>query len=108
MRNLVATGLAMTGAALAAIAGLGVIRLPGFFARIHVATKPGVLGLILVVLGAILASPSIGLTSRLVVIVIFQLMTAPVAAHMVGRAAYERRVGREALQRDDLTKVDPV
>lgn len=102
MRGIIATILAVSGAALAAVAGVGLVRLPGFFARIHVATKPGVLGLILVSLAAVVAHPSLGVASRLLVVIVLQLMTAPVAAHMIGRAAYAKRFGREDLVRNDL------
>lgn len=102
MRGLIATVLAISGAGLATVAGIGIVRLPGFFARIHVATKPGVLGLILVSLAAVIAHPSVGLASRLLVVIVLQLMTAPVAAHMIGRAAYIKRIGREDLARNDL------
>lgn len=102
MRGFIATVIALSGAGLAAVAGIGIVRLPGFFARVHVATKPGVLGLILVSLAAVVAHPSLGLASRLLAVIVLQLMTAPVAAHMIGRAAYIRRIGREDLVRNDL------
>ncbi|RIK10459.1 MAG: Na+/H+ antiporter subunit G [Acidobacteria bacterium] len=102
MRGLVATLFAVSGAGLAAVAGIGLLRLRGFFARIHVATKPGVLGLVLVAIAAVVAHPSVGLASRLLLVIAFQLMTAPVAAHMIGRAAYTKRIGREDLLRNDL------
>jgi multicomponent Na+:H+ antiporter subunit G len=79
--------LLVLGAVLCAVAGIGLLRLPDVFARMHAATKPATLGLLLIALGAILRVGSEDLVELLLVISV-QFLTAPVGAHMVGRAAY--------------------
>lgn len=70
------------------VAALGLQRLPNILARMHAATKPQTLGLALVMvgLGLSLRSPIVSLS--LVLVVAFQMITAPISAQMVSRAAY--------------------
>jgi multicomponent Na+:H+ antiporter subunit G len=53
--DVLAAALTLAGAALALVAGVGMVRFPDVFARMHAATKPATLGLLLIVLGALLA-----------------------------------------------------
>jgi multicomponent Na+:H+ antiporter subunit G len=57
----------------------------------HAVTKPQVLGLVLLLTAVGLRVRSWPAITLLVLVIIFQLLTGPVAAHMVGRAAYRRR-----------------
>jgi multicomponent Na+:H+ antiporter subunit G len=85
----------LIGALLAMIAAIGVLRLPDLLSRMHAATKPQVLGLVLVLvgLGFRLRDPeTIGI---LVLIGLFQMLTSPVANHMVGRASFRAGQVRE-------------
>jgi len=86
--DVLAGGLMVTGAALAVVAGIGLHRFPDVFARMHAATKPATLGLALVLVGAALRAEDVGDTAKLLVVVALQFVTAPVGAHLVGRAAY--------------------
>ena len=96
------------GALLALIAAIGVLRLPDLLSRMHAATKPQVLGiwLILLGLGFRLREPeAIGI---LVLIGLFQLLTTPVANHMVGRASFRAgQVREDQLVVNDLSDVLP-
>ena len=85
--------LLLAGVALFVVAGAGLVRFPDVFSRMHAATKPATLGLLLVVLGACLSVDSASDRAKLLLVAAFQFVTAPVAAHMVGRAAYQARVG---------------
>lgn len=78
----------ISGALLSLSAGLALLRFPDLLARMHAATKPQVLGLILILNGCAIRLGTITEITTLLLIVIFQLATSPVAAHMVGRAAY--------------------
>lgn len=92
------------GAFLAFAAGVGVVRFPDLLARMHAGTKPQVLGLVLVLIGLALRLRSGGAVWALVLVAIFQMLTAPVAAHMVGRAGYRTgKVRRDLLVVDELT-----
>ncbi len=92
----------LLGGFFAFIAGLGILRLPDVLIRMHATTKAGTLasGLIMLAVGAGFADAST--VARAVAIVIFLLITAPVAAHMIGRAAF-----RSGVPLWDQTRVDP-
>lgn len=97
--------LLLGGAFLAFAAGVGVLRFPDLLSRMHAGTKPQVLGLILVLAGLALRLRSGGAVWALVLVVVFQLLTAPVGAHMVGRAGYRtRKVRDDLLVVDELTR----
>ncbi len=99
--DLAAAILLLTGSALSLLAAIGVLRLPDLLSRMHAVTKPQVLGLMLVLLGLALRLRDITSVGLLLLVVVFQLLTAPVASHMVGRAAY-----RSGQVRHDLLVVD--
>ena len=86
--TVIASCLLLAGCALALLAGVGVLRLHDVFGRIHAATKPSSLGLLLVCLGAGFLVQGVTTITQLVAVVILQFFTAPVGAHLVGRAAY--------------------
>ena len=92
------------GAFLAFAAGVGVLRFPDLLARMHAGTKPQVLGLALVLIGLALRLRSGGAVWALILVAVFQMLTAPVAAHMVGRAGYRTgKVRSDLLVVDELT-----
>lgn len=91
----------ISGALLSLAAGVGLLRFPDLLARMHAATKPQVLGLILILAGTALRLQSTIDITTLILVGIFQLVTAPVAAHMMGRAVY-----RAGHVRTDLLVVD--
>ena len=91
----------LLGSLFSLVAAVGVLRLPDLLTRMHAATKPQVLGLMLVLLGVSLVLREPGAAVLAVLVVLAQMATAPVAAHMVGRASY-----RAGQVRDDLLLVD--
>lgn len=93
--------LLMTGSFFALIAAIGVVRLPDLLSRMHAATKPQVIGLMLVVLGLAARLRSVEVLGFLLLIVAMQMLTAVVSSHMVARASY-----RSGQVRDDLLVVD--
>lgn len=80
--------LLLIGALLCLIAAIGLLRLRDVPTRLHAATKPQVLGLILICLAVALSLRSWAAVAFMVPIVMMQLATAPLSAHMVGRQAY--------------------
>ncbi|HWH01803.1 MAG TPA: monovalent cation/H(+) antiporter subunit G [Pilimelia sp.] len=105
--DVVAAVCLTVGALLSLAAGVGLVRFPDLLSRIHAATKPQVLGLLLVLLGCALRLRSVVDITTLVLVGAFQLATAPVAAHMVGRAAYrDRQLRRDLLVTDELAPRD--
>ena len=100
--------LVVAGCALGLLGGLGVFRLPDVFGRMHAATKPPTLGLVLVAVGAILRVNALSGATLLVLVILLQFLTAPVGAHMVARAAYESgdQLDEETVI-DELSQADP-
>ena len=94
----------LAGSFLAFAAGVGAVRLPDLLSRMHAATKPQSLGMILMLLGCALRLRSGAALWALILVVLFQLLTAPVAAHMVGRAGFRTgKVRSDLLVVDELT-----
>jgi multicomponent Na+:H+ antiporter subunit G len=96
----------VAGAVLNLSAGVALVRFPDLLSRMHAATKPQVLGLILVLLGCGLRVRNVVDVTTLILVAVFQLATAPVAAHMVGRVAYHRRLRTDLLLTDELAPHD--
>jgi multicomponent Na+:H+ antiporter subunit G len=93
----------LAGALLSLAAGVALLRFPDLLSRMHAATKPQVLGLLLVLLGCGLRLRDTVDVTTLLLVALFQLGTAPVAAHMVGRAAYRAgQVRADLLVTDEL------
>jgi len=76
------------GAFLTLGAGVGLVRFPSLLARMHTVTKPQVLGLVLLLTALALRVRDGSAVAMLVLVVAFQLVTSPVAAHMVGRSGF--------------------
>lgn len=83
--------LVLVGAVLSLIAGIGLLRFPDVLSRMHAATKPQILGLLLVAAGTALRLWDGNDVTSLIVVALFQCWTVPVAGHMVARVA--RRLG---------------
>ncbi|SCL30797.1 multisubunit sodium/proton antiporter, MrpG subunit (TC 2.A.63.1) [Micromonospora nigra] len=100
--DLVGAACLVAGAGLSLAAGIGVLRFPDALSRMHAATKPQVLGLLLILVGVALRLRTPGDLGMVVLVGVFQLVTAPVAAQMIGRAAYRSgRVDRSLLDVDE-------
>lgn len=88
--DIVASVALIGGAALSFIAGVAVLRFPDAATRVHAATKPQVLGIVLLTIGLGLRLGSIAIIGEFVLIVLLQLFTAPVGAHLAVRQAFSR------------------
>lgn len=88
LREIVVMLLMLGGASFMALAGLGLLRMPDLFLRMSSTAKAGTLGAGLLLLGASIHFDNFSISTRAVAIIVFLLLTAPVAAHMIGRAAY--------------------
>lgn len=103
----VAAGVALIlGALMSLAAAIGLLRFPDLMSRMHAATKPQVLGLLLMLVAVGLQLRAWSLLPLLLVAWLFQLLTVPVSAHMVGRAGYRTKHRRpEMLSVDELDEV---
>ena len=95
------------GSALMLLAGVGVLRLPDTFARLQAGTKAASLGLACIFAGTVLLLPSVSSAVKLTLAVLFQFGTAPVAAHVIGRAAYWAGAPMWHGTVDELGRPDP-
>ena len=91
MSEYIAGILVLLGALFSLIASLGLVRLPDIFTRMHASTKAGVLGSSLILVATGVLSGDAGTWARIVAAIFFLLLTAPIAAHMIGRASLDRR-----------------
>lgn len=104
--DVLAAVIVFLGAVMTFLASIGLFKFEDLYARMHAATKPATLGLMLILLGAALLTPGWDATIKLVLIVLLQFITAPVGAHLMGRAAFragvelapETRVDDESLR----------
>lgn len=96
--------LLVSGAFLSFAAGVGITRFPDLLARMHAATKPQALGVMLMCGGLALRLHEPAVLWMLILVVGFQFLTNPVAAHMVGRAGYRTgQIPPEDLTKDELS-----
>ncbi len=92
MSEAIVSILILLGGGFAAVAGLGLLRLPDVLIRMHASTKAGTLGVGLIVLGVSVHFASSLVLTKAVLIIAFLFLTAPVGAHLIARAAYRRGI----------------
>ncbi len=80
------------GAAFMLISALGVVRMPDLYLRMSASTKSSTLGVSAILIATAFFFNDLSISSRVIAIITFLLLTAPVAAHMMGRAAYSTGV----------------
>lgn len=84
--DVVSAVLMLSGSLLAVISSIGIHRLGSTRARMHATTKPATLGVLLCGVGAVLQFADVSDIAKVLVVVILQLVGAPIGAHMLGRA----------------------
>lgn len=80
--------LSTIGAGAILIASIGINRMPDFYLRLSVTVKAATLGCGLLLISAAIYFPQISVATKAIAIMFFLVLTAPVSAHMIGRAAY--------------------
>ena len=93
MNEIIIAILASLGAIFVLLAGVGLIRMPDLYLRISVTTKAATLGIGLLLAAAGLYFFDTSITTRVIAIIFFMLLTAPVGAHLIGRASYFTGIG---------------
>lgn len=88
MINIIVVILASLGALFVLFAAIGFVRMPDTYLRISVTTKAATLGIGLLVVSTATYFGDLSITTKLLAIIIFLFLTAPVSAHLIGRAAY--------------------
>jgi multicomponent Na+:H+ antiporter subunit G len=100
--DIISAVLLLVGAVFCVLGGIGLVRLADLPARLQAATKPQTLGLLLILAGTALRV-ELESAVTLVLVGLFQVITAPVISQLLGRSAY--RVGtvrRDLLVTDEL------
>ncbi|MGP4015569.1 monovalent cation/H(+) antiporter subunit G [Saccharopolyspora sp. 5N708] len=97
------SAVCLLGGALSCLLGaIGLLSFPDVAARLQAATKPQTLGLILILIGTAVRL-DFGYACALILVGLFQMLTAPVLAQLVGRAAYRTdNIARDTLVIDEL------
>ena len=107
--DVVAGVLVLAGSLLALTAAIGVVRFPDTLSRMHAATKPQVLGLLLVLIGAGIRLRGHADVGMLILAGLFAIITAPVIANRVGELAYREQSFRDdLLTKDEMAERDSV
>ena len=85
--DIVSWAAILIGSVFALIAGVGLLRLPDFFSRVHAVGMQDTLANGLILLGLVLQSDDWLVTAKLVLVFVFVLITGPTATHALARAA---------------------
>ena len=80
--------LSTVGALAILFASLGILRMPDFYLRLSVTVKAATLGVGLLLFCAAIIFPDISVSTKALAITFFLIITSPIAAHMIARAAY--------------------
>lgn len=90
MADVLALALMLLGAVLTLIASIGLIRFPDVLSRMHAASKPQTLGLVLIVLGMAVAVRTVEGACIALLVLLAQMATAPASSTLLARAAFRR------------------
>jgi len=99
MSDLLIAFCLLSGAFFMLVAAIGILKLPDLYQRLHASSKAATLGVALLLLGAALHSSDMGVVARCFMAIVFFILTAPVGAHLITRAAYkhEEPLAKETL-----------
>jgi multicomponent Na+:H+ antiporter subunit G len=76
------------GSFIVLVTGIGMLRLPTYYTRVHAASITDTMGAGLILLGLALQAGWSSVTIKLALILIFLVITGPPAAHALAKAAY--------------------
>ncbi|WP_244441460.1 MULTISPECIES: monovalent cation/H(+) antiporter subunit G [Rhizobium] len=85
----IVTALLLSGALFSLIAAIGIVRLPDLYSRMHAASKAGTVGSGLLLLAVGIHSQDMSILARAMAGFVFFVLTAPIAAHLLARAAHK-------------------
>lgn len=88
MTDIIVGILAFLGTLFVFLAAVGVVRMPDTYLRISVTTKAATLGIGLLLIAAAIHTYELSATAKILAIILFLLLTAPVSGHLIGRTSY--------------------
>lgn len=108
VQNYVVGVLLILGSLFALAAAIGVLRLPDVYSRMHAASKAGTVGSGLLLLALAVYAGELSVAGRAVAGILFFMLTAPIAAHLVAKAAHAAGCPQwEGTVRDEMADEDP-
>jgi len=81
-------GLLLLGSSSSLLAAIGILRMPDIYTRMQSATKAGTLGVCCLILAVAVHFRTAAAAVEALLIVLFLFATAPIASHLIARAAY--------------------
>ena len=92
LRAIVVSFLILAGAGFMLLSAIGLVRFPDFLTRMHAATKSASFGSVLMLFAAAFYFFDLRVFIEVSLIVVFIFLTAPLSAHMIGRAGFYLRI----------------
>lgn len=90
--NIISAILTLIGSIFILLASIGILKLPDLYIRMSATTKAASLGVGTILLGTCFHYLEVGIVVRTLIIIIFIFLTAPIAAHVIGRSAYRKGI----------------
>ena len=84
--KLIGAIIVLLGSIFLLLGSIGLVRMPDLFNRIQAGTKASTLGTMLTLVGLIFLNPE--WTGKLVILILFVLITNPISSHVLARAAH--------------------
>ena len=94
MNDFLTATLILTGVGFIGVAAIGVVRLPDVLCRSHAVAKALTLGMFLMLLGLWVHLGDSNAALKITLAIFFQLVTIPVASHLVGLLALQKNLPR--------------
>jgi len=82
--------LLISGSFFVIVGGIGLLRLPDFYTRVHAASITDTVGAWLIILGLLLQVEHTLVGIKLIMILLFLILTSPLSSHALTKAAYYR------------------
>jgi multicomponent Na+:H+ antiporter subunit G len=89
MTEIITSGLLLFGGVMMLVSALGLARFPDLYTRMHAGAKNGTVGVTALVLAVAVHFQQYRISILVFLIIAFFFLTAPVAAHLIGRVAYQ-------------------
>jgi len=80
--------LIIFGALFTLLAAMGVLRFPDLYTRMHAASKAGVFGAGLILVGLAIHATDVAISLRAILAILFLVLTTPISAHLLAKAAF--------------------
>jgi multicomponent Na+:H+ antiporter subunit G len=80
--------LVIWGATFIGLAGIGIVRMPDLYSRLHAASKAATLGVAILAMAVVFHFDDWSIGFRAIAFGLVLFLTAPISAHLIARAAF--------------------